>query len=60
MNFKQAKEILIKNAVGSNGYENITTWKELEEKANFEQSQALFHADQLSEVVSAASDHLED
>ncbi|WNJ96559.1 hypothetical protein RND59_05540 [Vibrio ruber] len=60
MNFEQAKAQLVKNAVGSNDYENITTWEELEEKAVFEQSQALFHADQLGDVVSAASENLED
>ena len=60
MDFKQAKEQLIKNAVGSNDYENLTTWEELEEKACFEQSQAVFHADQLSDVISAASEHSED
>ncbi|EJX5614665.1 hypothetical protein OEA42_004007 [Vibrio parahaemolyticus] len=60
MNFKQAKKQLIKNAVGSNEYDNITTWEELQEKAAFEQSQALFHADQLGDVISAASEYLED
>lgn len=55
MNFEEAKQKLILNAVGHNDYnETVTTWEELEEKASFEESQALVIADQLGDVYSVA------
>jgi len=55
--FNEAKALLLENAVGNNNYENLTTWAELGEAADFESRCATDRIRQLSRVESAASEN---
>jgi hypothetical protein len=57
MDFETAKAILIENAVGQNNYQNITTWSELGEAADFESRCATDRIRQLGRVESVASEN---
>jgi hypothetical protein len=58
MDFEQAKQQLIDNAVGSNEYENINTWSELHDAAEQEQFYARDRVRLLGELLSLASDKI--
>lgn len=55
MDFEEAKEILIANSVGSNEYNQLQTWSELANAADFESLSAQDRLRQLAMVESAAS-----
>lgn len=55
MNFDTAKAILVDNAVGANDYDNLTTWTELFQAADFEIQCAKDRVLQLGRIEAAAS-----
>jgi len=56
MDLEEAKQQLIENAVGTNEYENISGWRQLEEAAEQEQFYARDRVRILGELSSLASD----
>lgn len=57
MDFETAKALLIENAVGQNSYEELTTWPELVDAADFEKQCARDRILQLQRIEAAANSH---
>lgn len=55
MDFEKAKALLIENAVGQNNYEELTTWSELVDAAEFEKQCARDRILQLQRIDAAAN-----